>query len=221
MKRNCSLEDISDGKLYELKDLVEASCNGCKGAASCCHGMGNSIVLDPYDIYRLTTNLNMSFEGLLADKIELNVVDGIILPNLKMAGEGEKCIFLNQGGKCSIHSSRPGICRIFPLGRYYKDGGFKYFLQKNECSNQNATKVKVSNWIDTPDGIRNEQFIIDWHYFLNDVEEVIKKATDETLVRNLNMFILNRFYIAKYEKDKDFYVQFYSKLEEANRVIGL
>jgi hypothetical protein len=39
MKRNCSLEDISDGKLYGIEDLVEASCNGCKGAAVCCHGM--------------------------------------------------------------------------------------------------------------------------------------------------------------------------------------
>lgn len=27
MKRNCSLEDISDGKLYGIDDLVEASCN--------------------------------------------------------------------------------------------------------------------------------------------------------------------------------------------------
>ena len=32
----------------------------------------------------------------LADHVELNVVDGMILPNLKMVGEDEHCIFLNQ-----------------------------------------------------------------------------------------------------------------------------
>lgn len=129
MKRNVSLNEISDGRLYDLNDLVEASCNGCKGAAVCCHGMGNSIILDPYDIYRLTTNLNLTFEELLIDKIELNVVDGVILPNLKMAGLREGCSFLGQEGKCSIHPYRPGICRIFPLGRVYDNHDFKYFYR--------------------------------------------------------------------------------------------
>ncbi|MDQ9892155.1 YkgJ family cysteine cluster protein, partial [Acinetobacter baumannii] len=76
------------------------------------------IILDPLDIYRLTFGLQQKFEQLLADKLELNVVDGVILPNLKMAGENEQCSFLNDEGRCSIHSIRPGICRLFPLGRY-------------------------------------------------------------------------------------------------------
>ena len=66
---------------------IKAGCDDCKGCSSCCRGMGNSIVLDPYDVYRLTTGLNCRFEDLLIDKLDLNVVDGIILPNLKMTGE--------------------------------------------------------------------------------------------------------------------------------------
>ena len=30
-------------------------------------------------------------------------MDGMILPNLKMVGEDEHCIFLNQEGRCGIH----------------------------------------------------------------------------------------------------------------------
>ncbi|HEX3075682.1 MAG TPA: YkgJ family cysteine cluster protein, partial [Lachnospiraceae bacterium] len=104
MKRNCDLNEISDGNLYGPDDLVEVSCNGCKGNASCCHGMGGSIVLDPYDIYRLTTNLALSFEDLLRDRVELNVVDGVILPNLKMEGTSEACAFLKEDGRCSVHT---------------------------------------------------------------------------------------------------------------------
>jgi Fe-S-cluster containining protein len=158
MKRNCSLEEISDGKLYDANDLVEASCNGCKGAAACCHGMGNSIILDPYDIYQLTTNFNIPFEALLADKIELNLVDGIILPNLKMEASNESCAFLKDNGRCSIHSFRPGICRIFPLGRYYENHDFRYFLQVNECEYKTSTMTKVSKWIDTPDFEKKSNF---------------------------------------------------------------
>lgn len=220
MKRNCSLDEISDGKLYETNDLVEASCNGCKGNAACCHGMGNTIILDPFDIYRISTNMDMSFERLLADqKIELNVVDGIILPNLKMSVESEQCSFLNQQGRCSIHAVRPGICRIFPLGRYYEDHRFHYFLQINECTNTSKTKIKVSKWIDTPDLEKNEQFLVDWHYFLNDIETIIKNASDVSLVKKINMFLLNSFYVKYYDPRVDFYCQFYERANEARKIL--
>ncbi|BCN32659.1 YkgJ family cysteine cluster protein [Anaeromicropila herbilytica] len=221
MKRNCSLSDISDGNLYDVNDLVEVSCNGCKGQATCCHGMGYSIVLDPYDVYRLTTNLNVAFEQLLVDKVELNVVDGIILPNLKMISLDEQCSFLNKNGRCDIHSIRPGICRIFPLGRYYENGGFKYILQINECQNNSKTKTKVNKWIDTPDGKENEQFIIDWHYFLNAIQEIVKNAEDENLIKNLNMYLLSNFFMQKYEDKIPFYAQFNERLSKAKGVLGM
>lgn len=220
MKRNCSLDEISDGRLYEYDDLVQASCNGCKGNATCCHGMGKSIILDPFDIYRLTTGLNLSFETLLVDKIELNVVDGVILPNLKMTDAFDSCSFLNQEGRCSIHTSRPGICRIFPLGRFYDKYDFKYFLQVQECHNTAKTMVKVSKWIDTTDYMENKQFLIHWHYFLNDVEAIVKNAQDETLIKNLNMFVLSNFYIKPYEKTKNFYTQFHDRLSKAKEIVG-
>lgn len=50
MRRNVNLEDISDGKLYTSSDMAKADCHGCVGCSACCHGMGNSIVLDPRDI---------------------------------------------------------------------------------------------------------------------------------------------------------------------------
>lgn len=220
MKRNCSLNDISDGNLYGLNDLVELNCNGCQGSAACCHGMGASIILDPYDIYRLTTGLKLTFEQLLLDKIELNIVDGIILPNLKMTGAAESCAFLNQQGRCAIHACRPGICRIFPLGRYYENHGFKYFLQINECPNNISTKRKISKWIDTVNLERNEAFLTEWHYFLNDVEGKIKSSQDEKLIKNINMYILQNFYVNNYAFSKDFYIDFNLKINEARGVIN-
>jgi len=219
MKRNCGLDEISDGNLYSVHDLVEASCNGCKGYATCCHGMGNSIILDPFDLFRLSTNLNITFEELLVDKIELNIVDGIILPNLKMTSISEKCAFLNGEGRCSAHAFRPGICRIFPLGRYYHNHSFEYFLQTNECRNSTKTKIKVSKWIDTPDLMENEQFLINWHYFLNDVENIIKNTKDDTLIKNMNMYILKSFYVQKYDSSNDFYLQFNERLREVQRIL--
>lgn len=215
MERNCSLNEISDGRFYELNDMVKAGCDDCKGCSACCQGMGKSLVLDPLDIHRLLVNLNCRFEELLADKVELNLVDGAILPNLRMAGEQERCVFLNKEGRCSIHTFRPGFCRIFPLGRYYEDRSFKYILQVNECTKPGKTKVKVSKWIDTSDLTRNQEFINEWHYFLKDVQDAMMAAEDEMLRKKISMYVLQLFYVTPFTIEKDFYDQFAERLTAA------
>lgn len=120
MERNIDLNEISDGRLYGSNDMVKADCGSCEGCSACCRGMGSSVVLDPFDVYRLTTGLQTTFQSLLSRALELNAVDGIILPNLKMAGEEEVCPFLNEKGRCIIHPLRPGFCRLFPLAVFMR-----------------------------------------------------------------------------------------------------
>ena len=220
MRREVDINEISDGNLYCSNDMVKADCGDCKGCSACCQGMGESIVLDPYDVYRLTNGLNVSFEALLEDKIELNVFDGMILPNLKMSGKNEACAFLNSEGRCSIHSIRPGICRLFPLGRYYDENGFKYFLQIHECKNQNRTKVKVKKWIDTPDLKQNEEFILAWHDFVNEIQDKMMQVADDELFKKVNMFLLQQFFIERYHSE-DFYKQFEERLTKAKTVVEM
>lgn len=183
--------------------------------------MGDSIILDPLDVCRLTQGLAKDFQSLLESHIELGVVDGIILPHLKMVGAEEKCSFLNEEGRCSIHPFRPGICRLFPLGRYYENGSFQYFLQKDECKKTNRTKVKVSKWVDTPDFTRNREFVTAWHYFLNACEEMCTASEDEGFSRNLNLYILNLFFIRPYGSLETFYEAFAGRLKCAEEDLGL
>lgn len=218
MERNINMNEISDGKLYGMNDMVKAGCDDCKGCSACCQGMGNSIVLDPYDVYRLTTGLNCKFEELLIDKFDLNVVEGMILPNLKMNGENESCAFLNAEGRCSIHSLRPGICRIFPLGRIYEEDSFQYFLQINECKKKERTKVKIKKWIDTPNVIKNEAFINRWHYFLKGLTDKMPTFSEET-VKQINMYVLNVFFLTMYQGNRDFYEQFDERMQVAEEVL--
>lgn len=219
MKREVNMKEISDGKLYGPNDLVKADCGDCHGCFACCQKMGQSIVLDPLDIYRLTKHLNVSFEELLADKIELNVVDGLILPNLKMSGTEERCAFLNEEGRCSIHQFRPGICRLFPLGRYYNNGSFQYFLQIHECKKENRTKVKVKKWIDTPDLKQNEKYILEWHDFVIELQEQLMGMTDESYSKKINLFVLQSFFVEPYDMQTDFYIQFGNRLAKTKAVI--
>ena len=219
MQREIDMREVSDGKFYGLRDMVKAGCDDCKGCSDCCRGMGSSIVLDPYDVYRLTTGLGKSFDELLLDKLELNVVDGLILPNMMMDEKTNCCVFLNEEGRCSIHAFRPGICRLFPLGRIYDEKGISYFLQAEGCVKEKRSKVKVSKWLDTPELRRNQQYLVDWHDFRKQMQEVIEETADEKTVKTITMFLLNTFFMQPYDVSREFYGQFYERLGRIQAVL--
>lgn len=255
MRRYVSLEEISDGKLYTANDMVKADCLGCQGCSRCCHEMGDTILLDPYDIWRFQKGLGKDAQTLLAEgKIALRVVDSVIVPHLKMQpvntlvqerskalsgdmaqkegnarddktrkAEGreqsdEKCPFLDEKGWCTIHAYRPGLCRLFPLGRYYEGDGFRYFLQKSECDHPKA-KVKVSKWLDVPELSKYEQYVLTWHQIQKQAESLQQENEDEAFGKNLNMFLLKTFFLTPYDADEDFYQQFEERLATYRSIV--
>lgn len=223
MKRYIDINEISDGRLYTSNDMVKADCQDCKECFECCQGMGTSIVLDPMDIWRMAAGTGMKFEDLMNGYIELNVVDGIILPNLKMGGENTCCAFLNDQKRCSIHLHRPGICRLFPLGRYYEEDGFRYFLQVHECRKQNRGKIKVKKWIGVGDIASYEAYITKWHDFLRRCEEAQSELNEEQ-IRILNLYVLKTFYQTPFSGGQDdnvFYLEFNKRMEQMSRQLGI
>ena len=221
MLRNESLEEIWDGKLYTLNDMVKADCRGCNGCSECCRGMDDTVVLDPLDVHRICIYFKMEPEELIASRLEIGFVDGLILPHLAMTDPGKACSFLNAEGRCSIHPYRPGFCRMFPLGRYYQGDDFSYILQVHECPKPNRSKVKVKKWLDTPDLKQYEKFVREWHNFLRDVRLLLSNSEDETLFDNMNRYIIGRFYRQPYDPDKDFYAQFEARLVEGKNLLAL
>ena len=215
MLREINLDEISDGKLYSSNDMARTDCKGCDGCSACCHGMGSSIVLDPLDVYRLSINLSKPVNELLAGPLELNVADGIILPNLKMTGSKEACSFLDADGRCTVHAFRPGICRMFPLGRFYENYSFQYFLQVHECPKTDRSKVKIKKWLDTPDLKRYETYICDWHYYLRDLKTRIEAHPEQ--MKGISMDVLQKFYLTPYDSTADFYTEFYERLKNTKK----
>ncbi len=214
MIRNVALEDISDGKLYTANDMVRTGCGGCQGCSACCHQVGNTIVLDPADIYHLNAGTGMNFEQLLASgKLELNVVDGIVLPNLTVS-EHTGCGFLDGEGRCLVHSFRPGLCRLFPLGRYYTDGTFRYILQVHECPYPAKTKVKVKQWLGIENLGRYEKYISQWHFYLLAMQQKAHGAESDA-AKQVSMALLNTFFVKPYRMDIDFYEQFEERMHNA------
>lgn len=89
----------------------------CGSCGRCCHN--KRIQVGPYELFRLSRNRGLStgeFAGRYID------VDG---PFLRFGQDG-KCPFLIAGA-CAVHSDRPLVCRLYPLGRHVDAQGNETF----------------------------------------------------------------------------------------------
>ena len=216
MKREVDIDEISDGRRYHAGDMVKISCNDCKGCSKCCHDMGDSIILDPYDIYQLTLGLGMSFEALMsgdAPYVELAMADGIMLPHISMNNKRKSCRLLSDEGRCRIHDFRPGFCRMFPLGRVYENGSFSYFNQVYECDYPVKSKIKVKKWIGIPNIAEYEKFALAWHDYLIDVRQAVSDAEDISTAKAIMYGLIKRFYVDAYDPARPIYDQIEERMK--------
>lgn len=248
MIRDRSIEEIFDGNYYSPGDMVPVGCSDCAGCSECCKNTGDSIILDPWDMYMLTKGTGRTFTDMIEHEIEIRLVDGLILPNLMQHHEtdqagkqsvrtgagavsrdgrtnvpdllsGDHCPFLSQSGRCSIHPFRPGMCRLYPMGRYYTEGGFRYILQKDECTGREKTPVLLQDWLGIENLARYESYILDWHDFKKQAEEslhILTRKSRESVTR----YILQIFYVHPYEVKLDFYAQYDARMEICRQALA-
>ena len=226
---------MSDGRFYTANDLVKIGTDECRGCSDCCR-MGPVIVLDPLDVFELNRFLGQSFEELLNETIELKVIDGLILPVLKLVPdpkgreeapapdgapeEAMVCPYLGGDGRCTIHAFRPGICRLYPLGRNWENGDFRYILQVNECTHCNGTKVKVKKWLGIPNLAAYEEFCRAWHELLSSARRLLEGSDPQSRLRNqICVYLLQQFYLCDWNVD-DFYSTFAQRRAQALHQLG-
>ncbi|SFQ35519.1 hypothetical protein SAMN02910358_01716 [Lachnospiraceae bacterium XBB1006] len=212
MLREVSADMLTPENRFGAGDMVKIGCNDCKGCSDCCRDMEATIVLDPYDVYRLTQFLNQSFESLIGNGVELSVVDGLILPLLSMENDKGCCRFLDETGRCSVHPARPGICRLYPLGRIYEGDEFFYFLQTDACPAKNKTKVKIKKWLSEENYTGYEAFVRAWHGLIVKKRQAAAQASGLEEQKALSMELLTTFYVNGYRRGEEILPQLMERI---------
>lgn len=99
---------------YSRQTPFSYSCNAC---SRCCHD--KSIQVNPYEIARLASNIGIRPREFISKYLGENG------PYLKSRPDGA-CVFLGPTG-CTVHSDRPLVCRLYPLGRIIEGDGGEIF----------------------------------------------------------------------------------------------
>jgi Fe-S-cluster containining protein len=90
----------------------------CRQCSRCCYHKG--IHVNPYEIARLARRLGRSTSEFRATWTQQGA--GTTLRQT----EGGACVFLGPEG-CTVHSDRPLVCRLYPLGRHVLADGTEWF----------------------------------------------------------------------------------------------
>jgi len=107
---------------YYRNDAFSYQCNCCN---RCCRH--KDIQVNPFELLQIAKALGLTTTQILNQFVQIDK------PFLKQKSDGS-CAFLSMQG-CTIHSHRPGVCRIYPLGRLKDEDGTEYFIHLTPAIN--------------------------------------------------------------------------------------
>ena len=92
----------------------------CRACSRCCQH--KVIQVNPYELARLARLKGMTTGAFRAAFTENG--QGAIL---RRTDDTDTCVFLKDGG-CTVHSDRPLVCRLYPLGRHVAPDGTEQWV---------------------------------------------------------------------------------------------
>lgn len=99
----------ASGHRERVDALFSYTCHRC---LRCCHD--KLIQVNPYEAARLARCIGVSTTEFAARYLE----DGVFLRRVERGA----CVFLGPQG-CTVHTDRPLVCRLYPLGRHVAPSG--------------------------------------------------------------------------------------------------
>lgn len=199
------------------EDTFHFNCTAC---GSCCKNRvdGSSILLSPHDIHKLSQTLNRTEKEVIQKYTNMHIgsssgIPMMTLKSIKTVFDLEpKCVFLSSG-KCDVHTKKPDVCKLFPLGRVSTpDGDIGYFHQGDvECGGL-PKEHTLDEWF--PDREESEKAFVEYSKHLRDVVETtsLKKIIADERVTNNTRDLMVSAYITSmycdYDSEKDYAEQF-------------
>ena len=226
------LELIENIDKYRI-GLDEVFAFRCRGCGKCCKNR-EDILLNTRDVYNIATALKLTHKQVVETYCDTYIGRDSRIPivRLKPKGANKVCPLLT-GSRCSVHSLKPTVCALFPLGRVAvnEEGAEKmglhgynkieYILSPVRCGSLRK-KQTVLSWLESFGVSKEDKFFIRWNEILCNLAPRIKSFEENESVTDkaLDMLwtgVFNAVYIA-YDTQKEFYPQF-----EANvtKILGL
>ncbi len=215
------IADNFDNMAIGLDDTFTFSCNQC---GKCCINR-EDILLNPYDLFRMSHELNMTPLDFHNNYCESYVGDSslMVVVRLKPRGEIKRCPMLKDR-KCMIHNAKPAVCALYPLGRGIKANVFKsgkliktpttsdiQYINQDNCGNGKPEEHKVRDWLEHFNIPIEDEFFVKWQITLTKISALMhklkKRQSPQVNLSTVYDVIFMTIYL-HYDHEKEFMPQF-------------
>lgn len=223
-KRNEEIfRDYENHKIDPKTGTFKFRCTQC---GKCCSNR-EDILLNVFDVCRLAKRFKMSNADILNKYTSVYVGNNSRVPvvALNMLPKTGKCPFMfTWNNRCSVHSAKPTVCYLFPLGRgvTVKEGritDIRYFMQEDvSCGIRDETHT-VESWIGRSIEECNEEYKA-WAECIEVFSDLMKKAEEvygEKIMEFLTNIAANLMYTS-YTDDKPVIDQVKANAEEFKKI---
>lgn len=205
-------------KKVGVNEAFEFHCTQC---GKCCINR-EDILLNPKDLFNIAKLLNMTPEQVVEEYCEAYIGDTSRMPivRLKPQGSVKRCPLLKDK-KCSVHSAKPTVCAMFPIGRCiaipkekwnsedFFDIQIEYIFNDPGCGDKSETHT-VKEWLEEFNIPLQDQSFLNWQKTIAAIAPEIHAL--EELFREQNMGIVwNCIFFAlylNYDSSEDYDSQF-------------
>ncbi len=212
-----------------LDDTFKFHCTQC---GKCCRNR-DDILLSAYDIFKMSRYLNINPDEFFKKYCNWYIGDKSRIPiyRLNSVGTNKRCPLL-RNNKCSVHTAKPAVCAMYPLGRYlpvntetanhptFEGQEVKYLLQPLDCGDESETHT-VREWLKGFDIEAEDEAFMTWQRSILNIGEAIRKA--EKTLGMMTMFhiwnAVRQFLYLDYDIADDFIPQLRANAGKCQRLI--
>lgn len=198
----------------------------CTQCGACCINR-DDILLTPKDLFFISKELKITQQEFIKKYCEIYVGPDsrVVLVRLQPVGRNHRCPLL-KNHHCIVHSVKPAICAMFPLGRRirFKEGNqvteFSYFLQSIDCGDR-SEEFTVRKWLAQFGMQPEDEFSIEWLSFLSKLSMFlceVEKHCKQSLMEDLRAACFAVLYF-DYSMEEDFMTQFRKRLHSMKEFI--
>lgn len=220
-----------DKEIKEIMDRLENAKVGldeefrfhCTQCGECCRHR-DDILLNPKDVYNMSKELKIDTRELIEKYCDSYVGSNSRIPVVRLQPRGsvQRCPMLKYG-KCIVHSAKPAICAMFPIGRYMVSeyapgadaGKTQYFFTNPKCGDDSETQT-VREWLGAFGIPVEDEFFMGWQ---KTAIELVKTLTEmeHTLGRETMDIVWTAVFAGlylNYKTDEDFMPQFNKNVQD-------
>lgn len=170
------------GKPVTENTTIQFECQQC---GECCqYRIYGPIKLTGYDLFRLAQFLGYEspLELVQQEIVTIGFSSGFIPYCILSTTSDGACVFVNRG-RCTVHSAKPSVCAVFPLGRIYESqkNTYHYLIsRRNICPGSGkGTPISAKLWLSNAGILEEDRFHAEYRQAFSDVVMALRKTSQE------------------------------------------